>query len=229
MTVAPKEYRVRATAEPPPLAAGWSDPVWAASPPLEIAEFRPESSDHRPRSELRLCHSSAGLSGVFRVEDRYVRCRHRRFQDPVYEDSCVEIFLQPKPDRGYLNFELNCGGTLLASHVTDHRRIPGGFAAFRQLPPADGRRVAVRASLPPFVEPEVQSPLVWELAFIIPFELLEAYVGPLGPGGGETWRANFYKCGDRTSHPHWAAWSPVDELNFHLPRCFGVLRFGVRS
>ena len=43
--------------------------------------------------------------------------------------------------------------------------------------------------------------------------------------GCQAWRGNLYKCGDRTSHPHWAAWSPVDELNFHLPRCFGTLRF----
>jgi hypothetical protein len=54
--------------------------------------------------------------------------------------------------------------------------------------------------------------------------VLERYVGPLAPLAGQVWRGNFYKCGDRTSHPHWAAWSPVDELNFHLPRCFGALR-----
>jgi hypothetical protein len=45
---------------------------------------------------------------------------------------------------------------------------------------------------------------------------------------GNLWRANFYKCGDDTSHPHWAAWSPVDELNFHLPRCFGRLGFAAQ-
>ena len=27
------------------------------------------------------------------------------------------------------------------------------------------------------------------------------------------WRANFYKCGDDTSHPHWAAWSPLKKVN----------------
>jgi len=44
-----------------------------------------------------------GLCGLFRVEDRYVRSVHTRFGEPVYLDSCVEIFLQPRPDRGYLN------------------------------------------------------------------------------------------------------------------------------
>ena len=55
--------------------------------------------------------------------------------------------------------------------------------------------------------------------------MLARYSGPLGTLAGRAWRANFYKCGDQTSHPHWAAWSPVDELNFHLPRCFGTIAF----
>jgi hypothetical protein len=48
---------------------------------------------------------------------------------------------------------------------------------------------------------------------------------PLGPMSSQSWRDNFYKCGDQTSHPHWASWSPVDDLNFHLPRCFGTICF----
>jgi hypothetical protein len=220
-----KEYLVRAAGERPPLSAPWHDPAWSSAPPLEIAEFRPEGSDHRPYTQARLLYGRDGLCGIFRVEDRFVRCRHQRFLDPVYEDSCVEIFLQPKPDRGYLNFEMNCGGALLASHITDHSRTPEGFAAFTRLQPHEGRQLAVRSTLPRLVEPEIDSPLDWELSFFIPFAVLEAYVGPLGPAAGQQWRANLYKCGDRTSHPHWAAWSPVDERNFHLPRCFGVLRF----
>jgi hypothetical protein len=85
--------------------------------------------------------------------------------------------------------------------------------------------VLLRSSLPAVVDPEIDAPVDWELAFFVPTEVLEDYVGPIGPLAGQEWRANFYKCGDETSHPHWAAWSPVDELNFHLPRCFGTLRF----
>jgi hypothetical protein len=217
------EYEVRAGA--PALGCGWDDAAWQHASTLEVAHFRPEGSAHRPRTRARLLHDADGLHGVFIVEDRYVRSLHTRFQDPVYEDSCVEMFLEPRTDRGHLNFEFNCGGALLASHVTDPRRVPGGFAAYRRLTDQDGRQVQVRASLPPVVDPEIGHPVTWQLAFFVPTRLLENYVGPLGPLGGQVWRANFYKCGDRTSHPHWAAWSPVDELNFHLPRCFGTLRF----
>ncbi len=207
------------------VAQGWDDAAWASAPPLDVAEFRHESSDHRPRTQARLQYGAAGLFGIFRVEDRYVRCVHRAFQDPVYQDSCVEIFLQPKPDRGYLNFEMGCGGALLASHVTDERRTPDGFAAFRRLTAEEGRQVLVRSSLAPVVDPEIDAPVDWELAFFVPTAVLEGCVGPVGPLAGQEWRGNLYKCGDGTSHPHWAAWSPVDALNFHLPRCFGALRF----
>jgi hypothetical protein len=218
-------HLVRAARPGPRLENTWDDPAWATAEPLEIAHFRPEGSNHRPRVRARLLHDGATLSGLFRVEDRHVRSVHTRFGEPVYQDSCVEIFLQPKAGRGYLNFEMNAGGALLASHVTDHRRTPEGFAAFTRLTEEDGRQVAVRSSLPPVVEPEIEGPVDWQLAFSIPATLLEKYVGPIGPLAGQEWRANLYKCGDRTSHPHWASWSPVDALNFHLPHCFGTLRF----
>ena len=217
------EYLVRSARPRPRPQDGWDDPAWAEAETLEVAHFRPEGSDHRPRVRARLLHDGEALLGLFHVGDRYVRSIHTRFGDPVYEDSCVEIFLQPKPDRGYLNFEMNAGGVLLASHVTDHRRVPGGFAAFTKLTEEDGRQVTVRSSLPSIVEPEVEAD--WQLAFSIPKRLLEKYVGPIGPMAGQEWRANLYKCGDGTSHPHWASWVPVDALNFHLPHCFGTLRF----
>jgi hypothetical protein len=216
------EHVVRAARPRPRLEDGWDDPAWTAAAALEIACFRPEGSEHRPRTRARLAWDDDGLCGLFRVEDRHVRSVHTRFGEPVYEDSCVEIFLQPRPGHGYLNFEMNAGGALLASHVTDHRRTPDGFAAFTRLTEEDGRQVAVRSSLPSVVEPEVSAD--WQLAFSIPKALLEKYVGPIGPLEGQRWRANLYKCGDKTSHPHWASWSPVDALNFHLPHCFGTLR-----
>jgi hypothetical protein len=103
--------------------------------------------------------------------------------------------------------------------------VPGGFAALTPLGEEEGRRVLVRSSQPRTLDPEIAAPLEWQLAFFIPTALVERFVGELGPLPGQTWRANLYKCGDKTSHPHWASWSPLDERNFHLPRCFGTLSF----
>lgn len=216
---------VRATRARPGIEEAWDAPAWARAETLELSHFRPEGSAHRPRTRARLLHTGDGIAGIFRVEDRYVRSLHRRLGDPVYEDSCVEIFLQPRPERGYLNFEWNAGGTLLASHVTDPRRVGGALAASTRLAADDAFRVAVRSSLPSRVEPERADAVDWQLAFFIPLAVLERYVGALGPLGGQAWRGNLYKCGDNTSHPHWASWAPLDARNFHLPHCFGTLEF----
>lgn len=170
-------------------------------------------------------YDPAGLYGLFRIFDRFVRCVHTEFMDPVCNDSCVEFFVQPKPDGGYFNFEFNCGGTLLASYIKDPRRTSGGFRDFTPLTPEDGRLVAIFHTLPRVVDPELTGPMEWLLEFFIPFTLVEKYTGPIGDIRGNAWKANFCKCGDATSHPHWLSWMPLPEKNFHLPASFGLIRF----
>lgn len=219
-------YTARFAPRPPALDDDWDSSAWAGGETLEVCHFRPESSAHRPRTFARLLHSPAGLSGIFRVADRFVRCMHTEYGSTVWKDSCVEFFAQPKPDRGYLNFEFNCGGAHLCSHIVNPERTPDGFKQFTRIPAALGRTVQVCSSLPRVVEPEHAEPVTWTLRFFIPFALFEHYVGPLGALAGQTWRGNFFKCAEEVSQPHWAAWSPVDAFNFHLPHCFGAINFG---
>jgi hypothetical protein len=143
----------------------------------------------------------------------------------VWKDSCVEFFVEPKPGCGYFNFEFNCGGAFLVNHIVDPTRTADGFKQFTRLLEAVARQVQVCPSLPPVVEPEMTEAVTWTLEFVVPFALFEAYVGALGAMAGQVWRGNFYKCAEENSHPHWAAWSPVDEFNFHRPHCFGGLHF----
>jgi hypothetical protein len=203
----------------------WDAAPWMSAETLEIGCFRPESSSHRPKALARLLYDARGVHGMFRVEDRYVLCRRTEFQDPVWKDSCVELFIQPKPDRGYFNFEFNCGGALLCSHIIDHERTPDGFKNYEKLPAELGRTVRVRSSLPRRIDPEITEPLKWTLQFFIPFALFEQRVGTLGRIQGQIWRGNLFKCAEENSHPHWASWLPVDEFNFHRPNCFGALSF----
>lgn len=218
-------YTVRFAHILPGLRGDWNGRAWQQADTLEIAHFRPESSNHRPQTFSKLLYNDEGIFGIFLVRDRYVRCRHTRFMEPVYKDSCVEFFVQPEAANGYFNFEFNCGGTLLASYIIDPARTPGGFRNFISLPKEDGGKVTVYHSLPEVIEPEVAEPIEWILEFFVPFDLLGKYAGSVGTMKGRHWRANFYKCADETSHPHWASWAPVDELNFHLPSCFGTLIF----
>jgi len=218
------EYTIR-TASGQPLQAGWTDPPWPEAETAQIAHFRPEGSDYRPRTSARLLYDLNGLHGIFQVDDRYVRCVRTQYHDPVWKDSCVEFFAQPKADRGYFNFEFNCGGAFLCSYITNPERTPEGFKEFVKVPPDIGQTIRTKSSLPPRVEPEITDPVVWSLSFFIPLSLFEHYLGPLGALRSQVWRGNFFKCAEENSHPHWASWSPVDEFNFHRPNCFGRLRF----
>lgn len=218
-------YTIRKAPGAPVPWLDWEHPAWTVAEALELQHFRPEGSDHRPRTFARLLYDAKAIHGIFRVHDRYVRCVRTEYHSEVWKDSCVEFFAEPKPDRGYLNFEFNCGGAFLCSHIEDPTRTPDGFKKYTKVPLEIGRQIQVRSTMPPLVEPEIKEPTVWTLQFQIPFAVFEAYVGPLGGLSGQTWRGNFYKCADDCSHPHWASWSPVSELNFHLPRCFGNLQF----
>ncbi len=178
---------------------------------------------HLPRTLARLSWDDESLHVMFRVEDRYVRAVAEHYQDQVCTDSCVELFFTPGTDlrEGYFNIEMNCGGTALFRHQL------GRGTGRRDVAEEDGRRLTPAHTLPSRVEPELPGPLTWCVAYRVPFDVLARYAPVDRPRPGVAWRANLYKCGDATSHPHWLSWSPVDvpKPDFHRPEFFGVLRF----
>ncbi len=222
-----KCYTVRRTATPPALDGNWDAAGWASASVAPVHCFHPKSSEHRPKVEARLLYGDDALFLQFRVrDDRYIRVVATEFMGPVYRDSCVEFFVRPRADAGYFNFEINAGGTLLASHVVDWRRDEKGLADRRPLSAAAAETVRIAATLPRRIDPELPGPVTWGIAARIPFSVFEPFIGPTRPRSGDEWRANFYKCADATSHPHWASWNPIGErLNFHCPDHFGRLRF----
>ena len=219
------EYTIRRARDIPSMQPVWDSAIWSPAETLQVTHFRPESSDHRPRTSARLLYEPSGIHGIFQVDDQYVRSVRTQYLDEVWKDSCVEFFAQPKEGRSYFNFEFNCGGAFLCRHIIDPDRSTGRIKEYVSVPLELGRTIQIRSSLPAKTDPEIATPLAWTLRFHIPFSLFESFIGPLGNVAGQEWRGNFYKCAEEISHPHWAAWSPVDQLNFHLPRCFGVIRF----
>jgi hypothetical protein len=198
---------------------------WSGVKPVLLGYFLPESGDHRPATQCRLVYNAKGIHGQFLVQDCFVRCIRTGYGSEVWKDSCVEFFVEPRPGGGYFNFEFNCGGAFLINHILDPARTADGFKKFVRIPESIARQVGVVSSLPKICEPEIKVSATWTLEFFIPFMLLEQYVGPLGIVAGQIWHGNFYKCAEENSHPHWAAWSPVDGFNFHQPERFGKLVF----
>jgi hypothetical protein len=91
----------------------------------------------------------------------------------------------------------------------------------------DSGQIKISHSLQEDVENEITESVTWYIEYKIPYSILSKYIQVETPGPGIQWRANFYKCGDKTSHPHWLTWAPVNypQPKFHLPEYFGWLEF----
>jgi hypothetical protein len=193
---------------------------WGAFPALKVDHYLWLGNGYEPRVDVRLCYSARYLYVRFDVFEAKVRVRFTHFQDPVYKDSCVEMFINPFPDRGigYVNVEMNAAGTALVAIGPDRgRRIPmaeSDLAGWEVVP-------SLRGPISGFHGAEL-----WTLTYRLPLLFFEnCYGAKIGPG--QTARANFYKCGEETETPHFGAWSPVltAQPDFHRPEFFGRLAF----
>ena len=209
--------------QPPEIDANWDKPLWRGVLPAMVGNYMGDKPQFFPLAQVKIAHDDQALYVIFHVDDKYVRAIAADHQDSVYKDSCVEFFFAPDAEApgDYFNLEVNCGGTMLFQFHRpsrdEHIEIPKTALA----------QIEIAASLPKIIDPEITDPVVWTVEYRLPLAILAEYcpITKLAPGAA--WRANFYKCADDTSHPHWLAWSPVEHPtpNFHLPEFFGILGF----
>lgn len=219
-------YHVHRATTTPPLTGDWQHPAWGPAETLTLTHFHARGTSHQPQVQARLLYDDAALHLLYQVHDHFVRSVCTKLQGPVCQDSCVEFFVRPGGQGGYFNFEINAGGTLHVSFIRDAHRTAEGFADWHRIDEAELGAVAIHHSLPHIVEPELPGPLTWQVQCRIPYAFMAPYRPDAVPHPGARWKANFYKCGDLTSHPHWASWAPIHkQLNFHVPECFAPLHF----
>ena len=213
--------KVAKAAGPPTIDANWDKPPWRAVASLSIDRYVEEKPGHCPKTQVKITYDDAAVYAIFRVEDRYVRSVAAEHGGMVWRDSCVEWFFTPGRDidRGYFNLEINCGGTMLLHF----QKAPGEKCV--DIPASECGDIRIAHSLPKIVDPEVSVPVAWTVECCLPIAILNRYCSVDKPATGVIWRANFYKCGDATSHPHWLTWSPIDVRDFHRPGFFGTLEF----
>ena len=216
-------YKVKKALKSFDLKSGWNNGQWAQAEVLELKNYMGSKPEHFPKTQVKLLYDANNIYIFFRVEDQYVRAAAQKLHDPVCKDSCVEFFFTPGEDisKGYFNVEINCGGTLLMYHQIARRENA------IQIAEQDCQRIKIYTSMPKKVEPEIKEPTIWTVQYSLPFEILGKYAKVIAPAANIKWRANFYKCADATSHPHWLTWSKVNRPSpdFHVPECFGVLSF----
>jgi hypothetical protein len=217
-------YVVHRAGEPVAINAKWDKPVWRDVPALELTQYMGERPEHFPKTQAKLLYDDDALYVIFRVADQYVRATAKKHQDMVCQDSCVEFFFTPGVDvsKGYFNLEMNCGGTMWFRFQV----IPRKDSV--KVSPAVVKGMDVATTLPKIVDPEIAEPTTWVVEYRLPFAFVKDYYsGATLPAPGVQWRANFFKCADATSKPHWLTWSRVNrpKPDFHVPEDFGTLEF----
>lgn len=135
----------------------------------------------------------------------------------VFEDECVELFLERPSEPGrYLEVVANPSAALYAARVDN----PDGSRATWRVSPAFLRGVAAHVSGTPAGEPSAYSS--WRCRLEVPWS--EAG-GP--PSAGEVRRANAFRIARGLSTRHLAL-SPTlrsEPPDFHVPSRFARLRF----
>jgi len=215
-------YEISKATQPITIDANWDKEDWKNIPALDIKLYMGDKPEHQPKTQAKLLYDDQAIYVIFRVEDRYVRAVTKETHGAVWEDSCVEFFFTTDKtvEAGYFNLEMNCGGTFLLHRNTKEQHA-------RKLELADCQQIQVAHTLPKIIDPEITEPTTWCVEYRLPLAVLEKYCSVTKPAPGVTWRANFYKCADQTSHPHWLTWNNVDQPapNFHLSQYFGQIKF----
>jgi len=220
-----KTYKVKKLAGPMKLDANWNKHQWQRINPVNIALYMGDKTKFVPKTQAKLAYDDNYLYVIFRSKDRYIKAVETKNHGKVWEDSCVEFFVTPDGDisKGYFNFEINCIGTILCYHQirldVEAVAVPSEELAAMKITPSLVKGAPI--------DPEIATPLTWTMEYRVPFKLLEKYHNVIKPAPGVKWRANFYKCAEANSNPHWLTWSRVmnPTPQFHLPEYFGTLEF----
>ncbi len=176
----------------------------------------PEAFPYAPLCGGRVARTRDALVVDFRVSGLDLRARNTADNGRQWEDSCVEVFIQDPDGAPYYNFEINALGKVLACKGPErHNRTPR---------PAEEMEQILRFTQMEGGPLEQEGIHTWRVGVVIPFRLLGINPERLP----RSIKANFYKCGDKTAHPHFLSWSPVEtpKPDFHRPEFFGELILG---
>ena len=176
----------------------------------------PKEWPYAPLCSGRIARTEGSLVVDFRVSGLDLRAENKNDNGSQWEDSCVEFFVQDPDGSVYYNFEINALGKVLA--------CSGSGRSNRKPRPAEEMEAIARFASVKKLDTEKEGLQSWRVCIIIPFEL----IGVDPENLPVKLRANFYKCGDKTAHPHFVSWNPIGtpDPDFHRPEFFGELILG---
>ncbi len=196
-----KEYIVKRINED---TIGINSPVWDSIESADIDYFPWRGYAENIKTSVKLVHSDYGITVHFKTDEKPLVTKNTEDNSEVYEDSCMEFFFRTSSSDAYMNLETNPNGAVLSGFGKDK---------------ATRNRIGIKKELF-FITSEINDES-WILQYTVPYSFIEEYFGEFQ----NEMYANFYKCGDKTGHEHYACWNPIEieTPNFHVPEFFGKL------
>lgn len=185
---------------------------------LMIDTLNWKSHEYKPEVSLAMAYSENEIFLKYYISENYFKAEKTQTNEMVCEDSCVEFFVSPVDDGVYYNIEFNAIGTCLLGtgkdRASSRRADPEIISGIRRLSSAGSEPIM-----------EKTGKISWTITIAIPFKVFFRH--KIQDLKGKTFRANFYKCGDKLTVPHYVTWNPVgtDHPDYHRPEYFGVLKF----
>ena len=169
-------------------------------------------------AQFRIAHTGSNIVINYRATESSVASTANELGWNVWEDACMEFFCSPADDGIYYNMECNCTGSVLLCGGAPGTERP---AAQPEVLNAIKRWSSLGRE--PFAERI--GTCTWQVVLVIPSSVF--FMHNVGNLDGKSFRANFYKCGDKLQQPHFLSWNAINnpKPNFHLPQFFGTIVF----
>lgn len=178
--------------------------------PAYIASYVWDENHYRPQSRAYVGWDETGLHVWMLSLETSLRMEVKQMGGRVCDDSCLEFFLNPAPNKSgvYLNYECSPLPCVFFSMGTERNNRTTLSALPESMLP---RSVIV---------PETG----WCISYTLPQSFLREEFGVTLTAGTKM-AGNFYKCGDLTVLAHFGSWSPIDpkafpKPDFHRPEFF---------
>jgi hypothetical protein len=187
-------------------------------PGYRIDTLNWENFKYKPEVRFNIAYSEKEIFLKYYIREDFIKAEKAISNQMVCEDSCVEFFVSPADDGIYYNFEFNAIGTcLLGTGTSRNDRTLAPVSAIDRI-----RRKGSSGNSPFKERPGESS---WTIIIAIPHNSF--FLHGIKELKGKLFKANFYKCGDKLTHPHYLTWSPVETIkpDFHRSEFFGTLKF----
>lgn len=173
---------------------------------------------YKPEVTFSIARSDNEIFLKFYIKENHFKAECTEANQEVYEDSCVEFFVSPGDSSAYYNFEFNGIGTCLMGYGSgrqDRTRLDRDIVSMIRRKTSVGEE-PIR---------EIHGEISWNITIAIPIGTFIHH--EIDFSEGKTFNANFYKCGDKLTVPHYVTWNPVgtSKPDFHRPEFFGLIKF----